>query len=514
MLTRRRFLAATAGFTGLALRPRLAWAATGEDGFTVLRAKGGVEPLLGGTGDPTAIWGYEGQSPGPTLRVRQGEELKVRLVNQLLEPTSIHWHGIRLPNAMDGTALTQEPVEPGDSFDYVFTPPDAGTFWYHAHIGLAGQVDRGLYGPLIVEEASPPDPMSPMSDVVMVIDDWWLTDSGAINEDAFGNVTIAANGGRMGNWLTVNGVSRPKLTAPAGQRLRLRLINAANARVMRLLFPVVTPQLLALDGQPLAEPRKLASEPLVLPPGGRADAVLPRGTDQVPVAIEIDDVMHDLALIDRKDVREPEPQPEAEEDSTVEDAAEGEGTGEPPPKRRIEAKVVSIHDIEGQPYAKREADRGDFAPLPANPLPATLDLSAAVAVSVVMEGGANGGIEGAVVDGEPLKPRELVKHGMVWAINGIAGVAEEPLVSVERGRTVALAVDNKTAWQHALHLHGHHVRVVVDGAVDPDWRDTVLIEPQQTLTLAFLADNPGKWIFECSVLEHAEAGLMSWLEVT
>ncbi len=80
---------------------------------------------------------------------------------------------------------------------------------------------------------------------------------------------------------------------------------------------------------------------------------------------------------------------------------------------------------------------------------------------------------------------------------------------MERGRTVVLAVENKTAWQHAMHLHGHPVRVVVDGTVDPDWRDTVLIEPQQTLTLAFLADNPGKWIFECGVLEHAETDLMS-----
>jgi FtsP/CotA-like multicopper oxidase with cupredoxin domain len=123
-------------------------------------------------------------------------------------------------------------------------------------------------------------------------------------------------------------------------------------------------------------------------------------------------------------------------------------------------------------------------------------------------------MESAVVDGERMKPHELVEQGMVWAINGVSGVAEVPLISVERGRTVALTVDNKTAWQHALHLHGHHVRVVEDGTVDPDWRDTVLIEPQQTVTLAFVADNPGKWILECNVLEHAESGLTSWLEVT
>jgi FtsP/CotA-like multicopper oxidase with cupredoxin domain len=512
VLTRRRFLAVSGATAGLALEPRLGRAATGSDGFTVLRAKGGVAPLLGDTGDPTAIWGYKGQSPGPILRVRQGEELKVRLVNDLLEPTSIHWYGVRLPNPMDGTALTQEPVQPGDSFDYVFTPPDAGTFWYHAYIGLAGQVDRGLYGALIVEEASPPDPIDPMNDVVLVIDDWWLTESGAINEDAFGDMSVAAQGGRMGNWLTVNGVSRPTLAAPASQRLRIRLINAANARIMRLLFPVADPQLLALDGQPLAEPRSL-TEALVLPPGGRADLGLPRGPDRVILAIEIDGTMHDLALIDRQEASRPEDQAQLEDGPAAGDGAESGDPDTAPPKRRIEAKVVSIHDIEGQPYAKREAEAG-FTALPANPLPASLDMSAAVAVGMVMEGGANGGMESAVVAGERMKPHELVEHGMVWAINGVAGVAEEPLVSVARGRTVALAVDNKTDWQHALHLHGHAVRVVEDGTIDPDWRDTVLIEPHQTVTLAFLADNPGKWIVECHVLEHGEAGMMTWIEVT
>jgi FtsP/CotA-like multicopper oxidase with cupredoxin domain len=170
------------------------WAASAADGVTVLRATGGTAPLLGDKGDPTAIWGYEGQCPGPTLRVRQGETLKVRLVNRLLEPTSIHWYGVRLPNAMDGTALTQDPVAPGASFDYVFTPPDAGTCWYHAHINAAEQVDRGLYGALIVEEESEPEPMH---DVVMMIDDWWLYDSGAIKEETFCDMMVASHGWRM-----------------------------------------------------------------------------------------------------------------------------------------------------------------------------------------------------------------------------------------------------------------------------------------------------------------------------
>jgi len=105
---------------------------------------------------PTFVSSYDGTVPGPTLRITRGEDLCVRVVNDLAEPTSVHWHGVRLPNAMDGVpGLTQAPIAPGTSFDYRFRPPDAGTFWYHAHIGA--QVDRGLYAALIVEEAQPVD---------------------------------------------------------------------------------------------------------------------------------------------------------------------------------------------------------------------------------------------------------------------------------------------------------------------------------------------------------------------
>lgn len=524
MWSRRQFLAAGAGCAGLALAPRLACAVADKNGFTVLTAKGGVAPLRGEAGDPTAIWGFNGQTPGPTLQVRQGETLKVRLVNELLEPTSIHWHGVRLPNAMDGTALTQEPVAPGGSFDYVFAPPDAGTFWYHPHVGAARQVDRGLYGVLIVEEASP---LEPLSDVVMVIDDWWLLDSGAIEEEAFGDVTVAAHGGRMGNWLTVNAISRPRLAAPPGERLRVRLLNAANARVMRLVFRDANPRLLAIDGQPLASTPELVGEPLVLPPGGRADVGLPRGLDTAIVAIDIDGELHDLAFIDRK--IEPEPEPEPEPDIEVqargEGAAKGETEAEVKPRSKVFAKVVSVPKAKSKAKAGRdtpaqtvvEADGGDFAPLPANPLPATLDIAAAVAVSLVMEGGADGGLKGAVLGGTQMTIGDLTFRGMTWAMNGTAGLAEEPLVTVERGRVVAMTVENRTKWTHALHLHGHHVRVVGQGLGENEetaWRDTVLIEPAGAVTVAFLADNPGKWVLECHVLEHGEAGMMTWIEVS
>lgn len=461
LLNRRRLLLGAAAAGSSLLVPRLVRAEESEDGFTVLHAMKGTAPLMGEGGDPTSVWAFEGKSPGPILRVRQGEELKVRLVNELPEPTTIHWHGIRLPNEMDGTHLTQEPVEPGDSFDYVFKPPDAGTFWYHPHIRSAEQVDRGLYGALIVEEKEHPEGLF---DVLMVLDDWWLLDSGVIDDSTFGNLMIAAHAGRMGNWFTVNGTSRPHIATPAGERLRLRLINTANARVMRLLIKGVEPHLLAIDGQPV--PPRVGAEPFILAPGGRVDIGLPRGKDQVILANEIQGELLEVAYLDR------------------------DGEAEP--------------------------DEGKFEALPANPLPGPLQLENAETVQLVMRGGAMGGMQGAMLDGREMSMRELVGHNMAWAFNDAAGMPQEPLIKIKRGKTVAIAIENATAWQHAMHLHGHHVRTVAEGdrpVDDPAWRDTVLVEPRGVMKIAFVADNPGKWMLHCHMLEHQETGMMTWIEV-
>ena len=153
-ISRRRFLAAASVVAVCFGSPAHAQPEVALDGFRVIRAR------PHGPGDapqsPTFVSTYDGTVPGPTLRIKRGEDLRVRVVNDLAEPTSVHWHGVRLPNAMDGVpGLTQAPIAPGTSFDDRFRPPDAGTFWYHAHVGA--QVDRGLYAALIVEEAQPVD---------------------------------------------------------------------------------------------------------------------------------------------------------------------------------------------------------------------------------------------------------------------------------------------------------------------------------------------------------------------
>src|SRR5262245_14759699 len=130
-----------------------------------LEAAPATVPLFDGR--MTEVWAYNGQVPGPTFRVRLGETVRVTFTNHLPQPTTIHWHGVRIPNEMDGVpGVTQPPVLPGEQFVYEFTPKDAGTFWFHPHLRSSEQIERGLFGVLVVEDADPP-PYS--RDVVWVL---------------------------------------------------------------------------------------------------------------------------------------------------------------------------------------------------------------------------------------------------------------------------------------------------------------------------------------------------------
>ncbi|HUQ81350.1 MAG TPA: multicopper oxidase domain-containing protein, partial [Gemmatimonadaceae bacterium] len=180
------------------------------------------------SGRATRVWAYNGQVPGPFIEAHVGDVLEVRLTNQLPEPTTLHWHGLRLPAPMDGTDMVQHPVAPGQSFSYRFTLLDAGTFWYHSHSNETVQVERGLYGALIVRSAD-----EPVFDRerVLVVSDALLDDTGQF---ATSDHAREQRGGREGNVRLLNGTSEPELMMWGGQVERWRIINAGAARYVRL----------------------------------------------------------------------------------------------------------------------------------------------------------------------------------------------------------------------------------------------------------------------------------------
>ncbi|MYK30238.1 MAG: multicopper oxidase family protein [Boseongicola sp. SB0670_bin_30] len=255
-LSRRTFLASTAA----ALVP--AWSRASTVKLTAEPVAAQILPEGSGT---TPSLGFNGSTPGPVLRVRQGDELVVNFENRTGEPSSVHWHGIRIDNAMDGVPdLTQDAVPAGESFEYRFIAPDAGTFWYHSHSRSWEQVARGLYGPLIVEERRPP---AVDADIIVMIDDWWLEQTGELRDD-FNSMFHFSHAGRLGNYAKAI-VSQS--TVLEGDRVRLRLINTANARVFPVDIGGVQGNLVALDGMPLKGLQ--SADTIHLAPAQRADII-------------------------------------------------------------------------------------------------------------------------------------------------------------------------------------------------------------------------------------------------
>ncbi|MEW6450013.1 MAG: multicopper oxidase family protein [Pseudomonadota bacterium] len=365
-LTRRTLLSG-ATFSGAALAfPGLGWAQTGaSDGFQVIHA---------------------GRA-GPTLRLKRGEEVRVRLLNDTPEPAAIHWHGVRVPNAMDGVpGLTQAPVEPGGSFDYRFIAPDAGTFWYRPATSASGQRMRGPAGALIVSE----------SELVEADREAVLLVSEIPNAETAGHLTVQTN-----------------------QRLRFRIINAM-ATPLPLRLDKHRATVMAIDGQP-AEPFAARDGRITLGPGNRTDlfldATLAAGDS---AALLVESASGDMPLL----------------------------------------RLV----YEGAP--RRPAPLPVLKSMPANPLPERMDFRGALRIDV------------------PLEAKSLGRGA--------------PLFRAKRGRTVVLAIANKTSALQMVHLHGHSVRLLdkLDDGWKPFWLDTVAAAPEGITRVAFVADNPGKWLIE------------------
>jgi FtsP/CotA-like multicopper oxidase with cupredoxin domain len=447
---RRTFLGAASGAGILAAAPCGLLAAAQP---RLLRLAPIQQSLVGAANPSTAVWTFNGTVPGPELRFKQGERLRIEVENGLGVDTTVHWHGVRVPNAMDGVPhVTQSPIAAkGGRFTYEFDLPDAGTYWYHPHLGSPEQVARGLYGALIVEEREPP---KVDRDLVWVLSDWRLDRGARIVED-FVSPMDASHAGRIGNTVTINGRIQETFGVRAGERIRLRLINASNARIYGLSFEGHEPWLIAFDGQPI-EPQRPADDRVVLGPAQRADLIL--------------------------DCR-----------------------GEPGGRHRIidsfyQRRAYRLTEIAYGPERLRSSFP-QLQKLAANPV-ATPDLQRAERHRIVFGGGMMGAM-----------PSQREHRGVFWTVNGKA-LAEhqhqhEPLLTLKRGQSYVWELANDTSWHHPIHLHGHVFRVLAKN----HWADTVLLDPDSRAEIAFVADNPGDWMLHCHVLEHQATGMMTVVRV-
>lgn len=428
-----------------------------------LTAAPAIVPLVGGEWPDNAVWAYNGIVPGPEIRVRQGDTVRLTARNELAEATTIHWHGVRLPFAMDGVPdLTQEPIPPGGEFVYEFGAVDAGTFWYHPHANSAEQVGRGLSGALVVEE---PEPLRVDRDVVWVLDDWLLVDTAQIDA-GFGHPMHMSHGGRLGNTITLNGTIPDEFAVRSGERVRLRLVNVSNARTFGLDFAELRPHVIALDGQPVAPYQ---------PPGGR---VVLAAAQRVDLVIDMGGRPGDRVSI---------------ADSYYRGRA----------YRFVDIVYSSEAPLRDSPLDAPIA-------LPRNPLPEPVVDDQAQRETLLLEGGAMGRM--------PPNADRFLRDRQFWFLNGLPakGHAESPLFTVELGRTCIVTLRNETGWEHPMHLHGHAFRVLRrndEPNLRGEWLDTVLIPPQQSVEIGFVADNPGDWMFHCHILEHQMSGMSGIVRV-
>lgn len=466
-ISRRGVLCTGAALASVSLLSSMrAASADPSDDALRLHAAVGTAGLRPAPYGPTDVWSYNGSVPGPEIRVRQGDRVRVLAENGLGEDTTIHWHGIRTPNAMDGVPfLTQAPIPMGGDFLYEFDALDAGTFWYHPHQRSFEQVGRGLYGPLIVEEA---DPIRVDRDLTWMLDDWRMTGDGQLSDD-FGSRHDAMHGGRIGNTVTINGEAPERIAVRSGERIRLRLINAANARIFGLDFGDLEPVVVAMDGQPVA-PHAPEGGIVVIGPAMRLDLVLDL-TGRPGEAVTLTDVFY-------------------------------EG---------LEYRLVDL--AYGADVLRASAPDWSMD-LPPNPL-AEPDVTAATRHPIVF----NGGMMGQMMMGGSMgSMMDRMRQGSMWFINGEAatGHVMDPLLTLPLGSSHVFEMDNRTAWHHPIHLHGHSFRVIARNGQPTryrEWQDTVLMAPEERVEIAFVADNPGDWMFHCHILEHQAAGMMGVIRV-
>ncbi len=413
-----------------------------------------VELLPGVT---TGMWTYNKMSPGPLLQANVGDLVRVHFTNNLDEPTTVHWHGMRIPAAMDGVVHgSVVAVEPGETFTYEFIAPEAGTFWYHPHVRAAYQVEAGLYGTFVVHE---PEALRPDvdQDRLFVLDDIRLDDDGSISPHSTSGMDVMM--GRAGNVLLVNGSSEaPRVDMVPGSVERWRLVNTANARTMKLRFPRLQVREIGGDGGLWPQDWTRTIDELVLPVGARAELEvrLAPGEDHGDLT--------QVVLVSNGN------------GGAMEDEVQG-----------VRVRAPS-QTLEPRGAAGYTADPVVVMP--------DADLDSPATHSIAFGGYTDNG-------------------QTILTMNGLAWPDFEDW-SVQRGELVVFDVTNELMMEHPFHLHGQWFSVLSrDGDEAPELglRDTVLVGGNETVRVASTFDNPGMWMVHCHILEHAEAGMMSMVEV-
>lgn len=435
-----------------------------------------------GNGKKLNVWSYNNTVPGPQIRVKKGEDVRITLNNTLDVPTSIHWHGVPVPNSMDGIpGVTQNAVQPGESFVYEFKADVPGTYWYHSHQDSVNQLDMGLYGSFIVEDPSEQSDR----DFTLVLDEWMS--SGTMNmstasteEDMPGmdhsqmemdeskqssTKTLEGHDMSMYDLYTINGKAGSgvdPLVVKEGDKVRIRLINAGFISHQLHLhgheFKVLT-----TDGQPVQNPAVIKEQLITIAPGERYDIEFEANN---PGQWFLEEHGDDFASTNMK----------------IKINYEGQNSSSDKPNQKEQ-----LPSFDATTYG--EASKTKFT------LEQIYDLDYSMNLGTEQQ------------DGEA-----------IYTINDKVFPETESL-SVKTGDTVKVRLINDSqSDDHPMHLHGHFFQVLSKNGKPVTGstliKDTINLKPGEEVVVAFEADNPGNWMFHCHDLHHASAGMVTELNYT
>jgi bilirubin oxidase len=404
-------------------------------------------------GKPTEAWAYNGMVPGPTIELREGDQVTIHFHNQLKQPTTVHWHGLHLPAGADGSPLY--PVLPGQSRDYVFRVPldSAGTYWYHPHPDMTTteQVSRGLYGGLIVRAAN--DPLAGIPERLMILSDNRFKQDGSVDlpDHMSQEGHTDQENGREGDTLFVNGHAKQTVSIKPGELQRWRIVNASPARVYRLALPNQKMLHVGSDGGLFEKP--LEASEILLANSERVEVLVRGGAPGARTTLQ-------TLPYDRYD---PHTRP-----------ADWEQT-------RDVVEVQTTTDAPVTPPAVPAALRR-IAPI-------STKFAAARRVIVFSQGLING------------KPMDMKRVDVFSRL----------------GSTEIWKIENVVTMDHPFHLHGFRFQVLDrDGVPEPylSWKDSVNVPKHSAVRIAVKFDDfPGKWMFHCHILDHEDMGMMGILQV-
>lgn len=396
-----------------------------------------------------AVAGSVGTVPGPMLQVSEGDQVIVHFQNDLPVPTTIHWHGLRVPNAHDGSMSSQMEIPPGGSFDYRFTAIDAGSFWYHPHINAPVQVEKGLYAPMVVRGGATIDVAA---ERYLVLDDVKLLGSGQLDERVD---PLDIMLGRPGNVLLVNGMRDGRIVVPSGSRERWRVVNASNGRYFNLQLPGHSFYVIGWDGGLLPVP--YVAKTLLIAPGERYDVLLT--FDSPPVGrLALQNVYYDRGH------NLPDPGPK-----DLLEVVYGP-SGPPPAPLPTELRQPSTLAVNGstpvRPFVLKEIEDEENG--------ATFQINGQMWPMNTPVTVPRGAVEIWEIEANPEMDHPFHLHGMFFQVLSIDGVPQ----TVQWG-----------------------------------WKDTVNVPRGTKLRFAVKYDPPGIWMFHCHILEHAERGMMGELVI-